>query len=311
MKKFKNILYVSQGQSSESDSIRQALRLSSNNNAMLNGLIVSPPLPGHMEQYQQLYRGSLFKSIEQQISSVRQSDSITESQTPFPLQLACDDHPAVSIIRAVNHNYYDLVIKDAEPIDKDGEGFKAIDMTLLRKCPCPVWLNRTAHHKQGRRRVAVAIDPTANNDEHHRLSLRLLQLAQSIADSYHTRLEVISCWEYPLERYLHNNVWIKIEDDELNKQIALAQKHHREALDQLIKESQISDNIQVNHIHGLADEKIAVFVDKQDIDILVMGTLARTGIPGFVIGNTAENILQTVKCSLVALKPAEFVSPII
>ncbi|GAM59013.1 universal stress protein family 1 [Vibrio ishigakensis] len=43
---------------------------------------------------------------------------------------------------------------------------------------------------------------------------------------------------------------------------------------------------------------------------MVMGTLARTGIPGIVIGNTAENIVQAVSCSLVALKPPGFVSPV-
>lgn len=41
-----------------------------------------------------------------------------------------------------------------------------------------------------------------------------------------------------------------------------------------------------------------------------MGTVARTGIPGFIIGNTAENILQKIDCSLLALKPLGFVSPV-
>jgi nucleotide-binding universal stress UspA family protein len=48
----------------------------------------------------------------------------------------------------------------------------------------------------------------------------------------------------------------------------------------------------------------------KDIDILVMGTVARTGIAGFIIGNTAENILQTVTCSLLARKPNGFISPV-
>lgn len=37
--------------------------------------------------------------------------------------------------------------------------------------------------------------------------------------------------------------------------------------------------------------------------------LARTGISGFFPGNTAENILQKIGCSLLALKPQGFVSP--
>ena len=46
------------------------------------------------------------------------------------------------------------------------------------------------------------------------------------------------------------------------------------------------------------------------IDILVMGTVARTGISGFIIGNTAENTVQKLSCSLMALKPQGFVSPV-
>jgi universal stress protein E len=42
----------------------------------------------------------------------------------------------------------------------------------------------------------------------------------------------------------------------------------------------------------------------------VMGTLGRTGIPGFFIGNTAEEILQTTHASVLAIKPTGFVSPV-
>ncbi|CSB52471.1 universal stress protein family 1 [Vibrio cholerae] len=66
----------------------------------------------------------------------------------------------------------------------------------------------------------------------------------------------------------------------------------------------------IHHLHGKPDELIPEWVTQENIDILVMGTLARTGISGFVIGNTAENIVQSIECSLVALKPEGFVSPI-
>ena len=44
--------------------------------------------------------------------------------------------------------------------------------------------------------------------------------------------------------------------------------------------------------------------------LLVMGTLCRTGIPGFFIGNTAETILNQVDCSVLTVKPKGFVSPV-
>jgi nucleotide-binding universal stress UspA family protein len=41
-----------------------------------------------------------------------------------------------------------------------------------------------------------------------------------------------------------------------------------------------------------------------------MGTVARTGISGFFIGNTAEDVLNQVNCSVMAVKPEGFVTPV-
>ena len=41
-----------------------------------------------------------------------------------------------------------------------------------------------------------------------------------------------------------------------------------------------------------------------------MGTVSRTGIAGFFIGNCAETVLRQVDCSVLTLKPAGFATPI-
>lgn len=41
-----------------------------------------------------------------------------------------------------------------------------------------------------------------------------------------------------------------------------------------------------------------------------MGTVCRTGLSGFFIGNTAEKILDEVHCSVLTVKPDGFQSPI-
>lgn len=55
-------------------------------------------------------------------------------------------------------------------------------------------------------------------------------------------------------------------------------------------------------IRGVADE--------MEADLLVMGTVCRTGIAGFFIGNTAESLIPDATCSVLALKPDGFVSPV-
>ena len=46
------------------------------------------------------------------------------------------------------------------------------------------------------------------------------------------------------------------------------------------------------------------------IDLIVMGTVARTGIPGLIIGNTAESTLSQIHCSVLAVTPPGFVTPV-
>ncbi|HDV5714231.1 TPA: universal stress protein, partial [Legionella pneumophila] len=78
----------------------------------------------------------------------------------------------------------------------------------------------------------------------------------------------------------------------------------------LIHEAGIKDQPTIYHVKGRPSELIPSSINANKIDMLVMGTVARTGISGFIIGNTAENILQKINCSLWALKPQGFVSPV-
>ena len=49
---------------------------------------------------------------------------------------------------------------------------------------------------------------------------------------------------------------------------------------------------------------------KKRVELVVMGTVARTGIPGFIIGNTVETTLAAVDCSVLVVKPASFSTPV-
>jgi universal stress protein E len=46
------------------------------------------------------------------------------------------------------------------------------------------------------------------------------------------------------------------------------------------------------------------------VDLIVMGTVGRSGIPGFFIGNTAEEVLQCARASILSVKPPGFQSPV-
>jgi nucleotide-binding universal stress UspA family protein len=309
MQKFQNILYISQGLTDESESLKQALSIARNNKAEMGALILCPELPKEMSKYRNKYETSLTEQLRASLQACRDSIKVSEADVSVKIELECGGTPDLKIVRHVLKNAHDLVIKEAEP--KEGEkGFKAMDMELLRKCPCPVWLSRPIDKHRDQINVAVAIDPTSEAPEGHDLSLRLLKLSRNLADTCSGNLHIISCWEYEFEGDMRHNPWIKMPEEEITKAINTELDFHRTGLDKLINESGIGGKNEVHHIRGRTDKVIPQHVLDKGIDILVMGTVARTGIAGFVIGNTAENIVQNLTCSLLALKPNGFVSPI-
>ena len=64
-------------------------------------------------------------------------------------------------------------------------------------------------------------------------------------------------------------------------------------------------------LQGYAEQLIPQQVEKTEADLLVIGSVARTGIQGFIMGNTAEEVLSNVKCDVLTLKPDGFVSPVL
>ncbi|MGB5281366.1 MAG: universal stress protein, partial [Arenicellales bacterium] len=67
----------------------------------------------------------------------------------------------------------------------------------------------------------------------------------------------------------------------------------------------------IHFIKGHPRIDVPKFADKINAGLVVMGTVARTGLPGLFMGNTAESILNQLDCSVLAVKPQGFVTPVI
>lgn len=230
-----------------------------------------------------------------------------EVQTSVEVQ--CGDTPAVRIVRRVLRDAHDPLIKQAEPTERR-MGFRALDMQLLRLCPCPVWLCRPVSRSRNDIRVAVAVDPQSAEPAGRDVALQLLRLSRSLADTCSGELSIVSCWDFEFEDVLRYSPLAGVSESSVQANVVAAERHHRAGLEALVHDSGIAGAVRVHHVRGRPDRVIPRVVDDLQIDILVMGTVGRTGIAGFVIGNTAENVLRELRCSLLALKPNGFVSPV-
>lgn len=308
MREFHRILFVSRGDGEDAGGLKQAMSLARNNQAELTALILAPEFPADLAAYRESFEATLTGHLQGAADAARAGIGVSAAELPMHIEMESGGTPAIRIIRRVLRDAHDLVVKDAESLGR--RGLRAMDMELLRKCPTPVWLCRPIARHRGQIRVAVAIDPANMAPEGHELSLRLLRLSRELADSCSGALDIVSCWDYEYEAYLRDNAWIKVPDEQLGSVVEQARRGHRAALDALITESGIGGERHVHHVRGSPEQLIPAHVEQHEVDILVMGTVARTGIHSFVIGNTAENILQRLSCSLLALKPAGFVSPV-
>lgn len=309
MQRFKRILHVTSGTGDEAYCVTQALRLARGNSAELCTLVIGPMLPDGLLEYEARYEASLMDRVNGFIGDAASSLKMSPDEIHATVALDCGDTPAVRIVRRVLRDRHDLVMKHAPPTERHA-GFRAMDMQLLRMCPCPVWLCRPAERSPGDRHVAVAIDPLSAGSLGKDLALRSLQLSRSVADMFSKELIVISCWESEFEEFLQHSPWVRVADEAIRASAITAEHEHRAALEGLVQESGISGQIRVHCIKGRADREIPRVIREMNIDTLVMGTVARTGIGGFAMGNTAENALAELSCSLIALKPGGFVSPL-
>jgi universal stress protein E len=311
MRNFHNILYASSGIGDDIEGLKQALSLARNNEAALKFLLLYPELPANQGVYQEKYRAFMADQVAIALQKARATLGMDEGQVPVVVELESggDTPAAISVVRHVLREAHDLVIKEAE-VRESGKGFMAMDMSLLRKCPCPVWLARPITRSRGAIRVAVAVNPENRSDAERDLSLRLLELGRSLADSCSGELDILSCWDFEFERYLRENSRVYIPEETLRSAAQQAKSSHHSGLSQLLEQSGIGGDLQIHRLKGRADDLIPAFVNNNAVDILVMGTVARTGIIGFIMGNTAENIMRQIGCALVALKPSGFVSPV-
>jgi nucleotide-binding universal stress UspA family protein len=231
----------------------------------------------------------------------------------------------IETIREVIREGYDLLVKASDNQGRLDRIFGREDMRLLRKCPCPVWLIQPkglqsveAHQKT----IMAAIDVSdmykvEELAVRHELSLKVLEAAYSLAIAESAELHVVSVWSAPYESSMRVG-FNKQSEEKVNDYVANLEQGFLKNFETLMHEcvQRVGSDAEkylipkTALIKGVAEKAIAQHASDVNANVVVMGTVARTGIAGLIIGNTAESILDQLDQSVVAIKPPGFVSPV-
>jgi len=308
MKRFKNILFFADREDGLDIALDRAAALSHTNNARLTVMDVTPDT-GLADYFQKSYGIDLNAQLREQRRQTL--DALTQRYTDAGTVIytkVVTGTPFIEVVRAVQRNGYDLVMKMAQHDTGLAPAlFGSSDMHLLRKCPCPVWIDRPAAATTYQR-VLAAVDPF--DDESGDLQRLILDLATSLAEREQAALEIVHAWQLPGESMLRNGRG-RIPAAELDPLLEDREQHHRLALDTLLSPYGLdsrADNVHL--LKGRPAQIVSACARERGADLIVMGTLGRVGIPGLIIGNTAEDVLRATQTAVLAVKPGGFISPI-
>jgi len=208
------------------------------------------------------------------------------------------------LIQQVLREQHDLMIVGTRHTDRPGHLlFGSTGTKLLRKCPCPVWITKPDPNWDDLN-ILVATDL----DEVGELALDLAVGAGQLAGG---RLMVLHVLERQLDASIQNT---GMSPEELqafyDRKKAEAEQTLHDQLSQTDYQT-VEGGVQVQVREGSPEVMILQTIQECQTDLLVMGTVARSGLSGVLIGNTAERLFSEIPCSLLAVKPEGFRSPIV
>jgi nucleotide-binding universal stress UspA family protein len=216
--------------------------------------------------------------------------------------------PATALIQEVRAAGHGLLVRSHDrDLSEPPRQYGAVDMELLRACPCPVWLigRRRAAHTPWR--IAAAIHPNRHDATEQQLNESVLEWALMLKDVTGADLTLLHAWIAFGASVLRS----RVPEHEFVDYIEAARRTAEESMQTFTgRHADRLNGVSVQLVQGEPERAISDFADSHAIDLVIMGTVARTGIPGLVMGNTAERVLQRLRGSVLAIKPPGFVSPV-
>lgn len=212
--------------------------------------------------------------------------------------------PFVELTLAVQREGFDLVLAGTRGLSA-WEQFLvgSTSKRLIRKCPSSVWIVK-AEHAGPPKTVLAATDLS---DVSRRAAREGLWIAQQASAEFH----LLHSIDYLID-YLTD---VSKEVVTRYPVVGPLRREINEGAQKLLEafvKSLDTDPAKV-HLHlswGTPWQEVARLAQHLNVDLIALGTVGRSGIKGVFLGNTAERILTTCDCSILTVKPEDFVSPL-
>lgn len=304
MKRFKNLLALATDDLVATASlINSAVDLARRNDAAITVLSVVGDAAGRRRKR---------KSVSPELRNLMVRQRLEELETLTRGVDVAVDHQVVfglsrrEVVDRVAMFGHDLVFVGGASM-RSSRSSVSTALHLLRKCPVPVWVHSPSMATN--RAIAVAVGPVGVDKTTEDLNVKLLELGASLASFQESRLHIIHAWRLDGDSMLSSRrlsyPWAEI--DAMAKAVVT---EARAELDWLIDRAGLGrDDISLHIQNGHSADVLIRAIGDLNPSVVVMGTMARSGFRGLVIGNTAERVITGVDRPVLAVKPDGFAVP--
>lgn len=298
MKKIEHILVAVDSQQPESPELQRAIAIAKHTGASL--LIVDVLRDLNMAarllpQWQSAYE----KLAEEKLASLHQlADSCQSQNVNASCELLRGGY-SQALLKVVSTKHIDLIVRSAKGANSRESGaIGATSSQLLRLAPCALWLTQGPEAARCMRIVA-AIDATPDDQTHGELNRLILSRSLDLTQREGCSLDVVYAWDILDAELLEG----RVPKSDFEEMVERNRVCHEEAYERVLCEFDLHvTDARVHLLRGAATQVIPSFCETQQMDLLVCGTVARSGLSGLMIGNTANRMLTKVPCSILALR---------
>lgn len=307
MKEYQKLLVVVDPTSEKQNALARAVELAQKNQAQLTVFLSIFDFSYEMTS---ILSSQEREAMRQGVIEQRKAwlDDLIGQYSELDIQMNSEviwhNRPFESIIHHAIDGNYDLIVKGTHEHDKlKAVIFTPTDWHLLRKAPVPVLMVKE-HDWPVNGKILCAVNVSCEDEAHQSLNGLIIQHAKELADKFSADVHLVNGFPgTPV------NLAIELPDFDAHSYNETIRMQHEQRVSSLANEFGIkSDNTHVSE--GLPEDVIPEVAAEIDAELVILGTVGRTGISAALIGNTAEHVIDSINCDLLAIKPEGYISPL-
>jgi universal stress protein E len=301
MDRFKNILVVVDSSRTSHPEVERALKLAGRGNAKLHLVDVVRDISLTVRLLSHEYSHLQDLLMQEKQAAIDNLVAHCQSHGVEATGEIAHGTSSAKTLEIATRDRVDLIIRIAKgqrSLQSGTLGTSA--QKLIRRLPCPLWLIRP-EREPATKKIIACVDATPNNEAHANLNQHILSTATELVKEERGTLIVAHVWNVYGAEMLRS----RLPQSEFESLMSHNRKQHQASFESLLKEFGLhATGPEARMVEGEPSLAIPDLCAREDPDLLICGTVARHGLAGIMLGNTAERIVSRVDCSVLALTPA-------